>query len=125
MTDGSAVGDWMDRYVAAWDSNEPADIRGLFTDDAEYRFHPGDDPVVGHEAIEAAWLAGRDQPDDHTFSWELVAIDGGTAVVQGRTVYTAGSAAGRDYDNLWVLGLAPDGRARSFTEWFVERGAPQ
>ena len=25
------------------------------------------------------------------------------------------------YDNLWVIRLAPDGRATRFTEWYMER----
>ena len=123
MTDRDAVADWVGRYLTAWDSNEPDDIRALFVPDGRYRFRPSEDPVTGHEAIVAAWLDGRDEPGDHAFSWETVAVDGGTAVVQGRTTYSAGSAAGRSYDNLWVLRLEPDGRAREFTEWYVERPA--
>ena len=114
---------WVARYLAAWDSNDPADVRALFLPDGRYRFHPWDEPVVGHDAITAAWLDARDEPGDHAFTWEVVAIDGATAVVQARTVYTDGSAAGREYENLWVLLLAADGRAHAFTEWFMERSA--
>ena len=123
MTDRRTVGDWIGRYLVAWDTNAPADIRALFTADAVYRFHPWDEPVTGHDAITAAWLDGRDEVGDHSFAWEIVAVDGDTAVVQAHTAYTAGSAKGRDYDNLWVLRLAPDGRATSFTEWYMERRA--
>ncbi len=63
-----------------------------------------------------AWLDAQDEADDHAFSWSVLAVDWPVAVVQGRTSYTDGDV----YDNLWVLRLAEDGRAESFTEWFME-----
>lgn len=123
MTDSAAVGEWIDSYLVAWDSNEPADIAALFAPDARYRFHPWDEPVVGPDAITAAWLAGRDEAGDHRFTWRLVAVDGDTAVVQGRTEYTAGPVADRVYENLWILVLPPQGRATAFTEWYMEQPA--
>ena len=121
MTDHDTVADWIRRYIRAWDSNDPAEIRALFTPDAEYRFAPADPPVVGHDRITAAWLEGRDEPDDHAFSWEPLAIDGDLAVVQGRTEYLAGGSSGRTYDNLWTIRMTPDGRASAFTEWWIKR----
>lgn len=120
MTDRRAVADWMAAYVRAWDSNDPGDVRALFTPDGAYRFSPWDEPVVGHDAITAAWLDDRDGAGDHTFSWEVLAVDGPVAIVQGRTEYTAGAAAGRVYANLWVLRLTDEGRAEGFTEWYME-----
>jgi ketosteroid isomerase-like protein len=115
MTDRDTVADWMRRYVQAWGSNDPGDIRGLFTEDAEYRFSPWDDPERGHDEIVRAWVEAADEPDDHRFEWETIAVDGPVAVVQGRTDYVEGNR----YQNLWVLRLADDGRAESFTEWFM------
>jgi ketosteroid isomerase-like protein len=116
VTDREAVTDWVRRYERAWDSNDPQDIRGLFTADAEYRFHPWDEPDRGHEAIVTAWLEAQDEPGDHRFEWEIVAVDGPTAVVQGHTEYSDGDV----YENLWVIRLTEDGRADSFTEWYME-----
>jgi ketosteroid isomerase-like protein len=120
MTDRATVEAWVERYVVAWDSNDPADVRALFAPDGRYRFHPWDEPIVGHDAITAAWLEGRDEVGDHAFTWEVLAVDGDTAVIQGHTAYTAGEA-GRAYENLWILRLGPDGRATDFTEWYMER----
>jgi ketosteroid isomerase-like protein len=116
MTDRATVADWVGRYITAWDSNAPADIRALFAPDGSYRFHPWDEPVVGHDAITAAWLDAQDDVGDHTFVWEILALDGDTAVVQGRTTHSDGDV----YDNLWVLRLGADGTATAFTEWFME-----
>ena len=38
---------WLDRYVAAWESYDPAEIGELFSEDAEYRYHPANEPIVG------------------------------------------------------------------------------
>ena len=48
---------WLDRYVAAWKSYDSTEIADLFSADAEYRYHPWDDPVRGREAIVADWIA--------------------------------------------------------------------
>ena len=40
------------------------------------------------------------------------------AFVQGVTTYLEGRPT---YDNLWVVRFNGSGRARSFTEWFMER----
>lgn len=120
MTTRETLERWVDGYRTAWTSNEPADIEALFTNDASYRFRPFDDPVVGHEAIVAGWLDALDENGTWTFDWRAVAIEGNTAVLEGRTEYPAGS----DYRNLWVIEFADDGRATAFTEWFMEEPTP-
>ncbi|MEA2498192.1 MAG: hypothetical protein QOH26_597, partial [Actinomycetota bacterium] len=46
MTGAARYSDWVDRYVAAWNSNDPAEIADLFTDDARYFDTPIDEPWV-------------------------------------------------------------------------------
>ena len=48
---------WLDAYVAAWRSNDAAAIGELFAEDAEYRYHPYDEPLRGRQAIVDSWLA--------------------------------------------------------------------
>src|SRR5436190_23869107 len=98
MTDSTTVSKWIDGYQRAWDSNEADDIRALFTEDAEYRTAPFEDPRSGQEAIVAGWIKDQDQPGDYTFTWKLVGLAGDTAFVEGDTLY----AEGRRYANLWV-----------------------
>src|SRR5690242_5071159 len=55
---------WLDAYTHAWLTYEPDEISALFTDDAEYRWHPwdeGDNVARGRAQIVAAWLENRDQ----------------------------------------------------------------
>jgi SnoaL-like domain len=129
-----AVRIWMEKYIAAWNTNEPEDIRALFTEDAVYATRPEDkDPWRGREEIVDRWLKARDEPDEWTFDWTLLGTDGlgadasgadasgangGLVFVQGFTHYLGDRPS---YDNLWVIRLEPDGRASRFTEWFMER----
>jgi uncharacterized protein (TIGR02246 family) len=117
-----AVVAWVDAYVAAWRSNEPDAIGALFTDDAMYLASPSSEPAVGRKTIVAWWLEHADGPDDATFSFDVVGVDGPRAFVQGVTTYRAtDDHPERTYDNLWVIDLTDDGRAESFTEWYIRR----
>lgn len=110
-------------YIAAWESNNPQDIRALFTKDAVYATRPNDpSPWRGQDEIVEKWIASADEPEDWTFEWSLVGIDGDTAFVRGVTTYLNGQPT---YDNLWIVRFAPDGRASAFTEWFIARDTTQ
>jgi ketosteroid isomerase-like protein len=113
------VNSWMDKYERAWTSNEPDDIRALFTEDAVYNDRPNTGkPWNGHQEIVDGWNDAGDQPHDWTFEWTLQGQDGDTAFVPGVTTYLNGDPT---YDNLWVIRFAEDGRAREFTEWYMAR----
>jgi hypothetical protein len=113
------VRDWLDRYLVAWRSNEPDDIRALFTEDATYAGGPFDpEPWIGREGIVSGWLDHRDEVGEWKFEGSPLAFDGRTGFVEGRTDY----ADGRVYANLWVIRFADDGRAESFVEWYMEPG---
>lgn len=118
MTDDETLRRWMEGYLRAWASNDPDDIRALFTEDARYFPEPHLDPWEGHEAIVQGWLDHKDEPGDYTFGWEQLALAGDLAFVEGWTDYTDEKTG--DYRNLWVIRFANDGRASEFTEWWVK-----
>ncbi len=62
--DHAAAQEWLDRYIAAWESYDAAAIAGLFSEDVVYRYHPYDEPIVGRDAVVASWLGepGRTTP---------------------------------------------------------------
>jgi ketosteroid isomerase-like protein len=111
----SALSDWVERYRRAWDSNDPDDIRALFTGDALYYTEPYAEPWRGHEEIVAGWLDHKDEPGDATFEWEPLVEAGDVSTLTGTTDYGEPK-----YDNLWVIRFAADGRAREFTEWYMQ-----
>jgi ketosteroid isomerase-like protein len=116
----TGISDWVERYRRAWETNDPDDIRAVFTDDAVYRMSPSAAPWVGSDAIIAGWLENQDAAGTTTFEWQPVAVEGSTAVIRCVTGYPGGEKAGT-YDNLWVVRIAADGRATEFTDWWIER----
>lgn len=123
--DRTAVAAWLRDYVAAWEANDPTLIRALFTDDATYRYHPYDNPVVGADAIAESWLSDPDEPGSWTATYEPVAIDGDIAVALGTTRYRADHRQPqRTYHNCFVLRFDMSGRCQQFTEWYIRQPQP-
>ena len=92
---------WLDRYVAAWRSYDPAAIGDLFSEDATYRYHPEDEPVRGRGAIVASWLEDRDEPGTYDAHYEPLAIDGEEHVARGWSrYYTSGGDLRDEYWNI-------------------------
>jgi ketosteroid isomerase-like protein len=109
---------WVERYLQAWRSNDPDEIRALFTDDARYYTAPEREPWVGPDGIVTGWLDRKDEPGDWwTFRYEVLGVDGDLAFVRGWTRYQKDEPPG--YTNLWVIRLSEDGRASEFIEWWM------
>jgi hypothetical protein len=113
---------WLERYVAAWKSGERAEIESLFGEDARYRYHPYDEPVVGRAAITDSWFEDPDEPGSFDASYECYAADGEAAVAIGTSTYfDADREVDKVYDNVFVLRFDADGRCSDFTEWYMKR----
>jgi ketosteroid isomerase-like protein len=129
----ASVTAWLAAYMRAWETYDTAAIGDLFTEDAEYRYHPADDPEVGRELITFGWLnpngdaSRRDKPG--TFAGDLHPFvgNGNRAVAVGTCTYwtdATRSKVARIYYNNWLLEFGPDGRCSSFTEyWMLPRGS--
>jgi ketosteroid isomerase-like protein len=116
---------WLDRYQAAWRSDDAAQIGALFTDDATYTTLPFREPKRGRDAIIAWWVSQGDSQNQWRFESERLVVEGETGVVEGLTTYPAHDDEPEEvYSNIWVIRLAPDGRATSFAEWWVQRPEP-
>jgi hypothetical protein len=124
----AAVTAWLDKYMRAWETYDPELIGELFTEDAEYRWHPADEPEVGREAIVEAWVnpggnaSSRDKPG--TFAGDLHPFvgNGNRAVAVGTCTYwtdATRSKVARIYYNNWLLEFAEDGKCSSFTEYYM------
>ncbi|HLA16040.1 MAG TPA: nuclear transport factor 2 family protein [Candidatus Limnocylindrales bacterium] len=119
---------WLDRYVEAWRTYEPAAIRDLFSEDAEYRYHPWDEPVSGRDAILHDWVepAGdastRDTPGTYDARYEPWVVEGDRAVAVGVSSYWTDATRTqleRTFHNAFFLRFDADGRCAAFTEYFV------
>jgi ketosteroid isomerase-like protein len=111
---------WLGAYVAAWRSNDRAQIEALFTDDAHYRYAPYEQPLLGAAAIADSWLEDPDDPESWEAAYEPVAVEGDTVVAVGLSRYRdSEDRPARTYHNCYLLRFADNGRCRDFTEWFM------
>ena len=116
------VSGWLERYVAGWKSGDRSEIEALFSDDARYRYHPYDEPIVGRAAIADSWLDEPDRPGSFDARYESFAADGNDAVAIGTSTYfRADGDVDRVYDNVFALRFDADGRCSDFTEWYMKR----
>ena len=109
---------WLNAYVEAWRTYDPAAIGVLFTEDATYAYHPWDgedDLVRGRDAIVANWLEEQDKPGSWEAQYRPLMVEGERAVATGTTRY----ANGKFYWNLFVLRFGGDGRCAEFVEWYM------
>lgn len=120
--DRRTVQAWLDAYVRAWQAYEPADIADLWTEEAVW-IYPDGVRARGRDAIVAEWMAEKHlfDPGGYVGCYEPIAIDQGFAVAHGRTLFfdpTTG-ATRTEYDNVWILRFASDGRCSEFHEWYA------
>ena len=122
MIDHALAAKWLQAYVSAWKSYDPAAIGALFSEDAAYRYNPYDEPLRGRAAIVADWLVNPDAPNSFAADYRPIAVDGQTAVAHGRTLYyeADGRTLRREFDNIFVLRFDDDGRCADFCEWFAQ-----
>jgi uncharacterized protein (TIGR02246 family) len=119
VTDLNRVTTWIDGYIRAWNSNDPAAIGALFTGDVEYYTAPFRQPWRGREQVVKSWLENKDEPGETTFEWRPVVVTDDVAIIQGTTTYPD-----HTFSNLWVVRLDAEDRCREFTEWWMEHPAP-
>jgi uncharacterized protein (TIGR02246 family) len=117
---------WLDRYIAAWASNDPAEIGDLFTEDAVYSYRPWENDDVttrGREAIVAAWTSHEEDPTDWDAQYRPFTVEGNRAVAVGWSHYKATeSEPEKTFHNVYLLEFDDNGRCLSFHEfWFLER----
>jgi ketosteroid isomerase-like protein len=115
--------DWLYRYVEAWKTYDPEKIGALFSEDAEYRYHPQDEAERGRNTIVSNWLEQRDDPGTYDAQYEPLAIDAdGTHIAHGWSRYfTAPGGEMRDeYWNIYVLRFNDAGECTNFTEYWIQ-----
>lgn len=115
---GEAVHEWLEAYVEAWRTLDPDAIRALFTEHAQYRSHPWDEPIHGADDIVAAWRKNPDEPDSWQASYRPVMVDGDRAFAKGQTFYD--EDGGKHYFNLFELRFE-DGKCAEFTDWYMKK----
>jgi ketosteroid isomerase-like protein len=118
---------WLDEYVEAWRTYDPAAVGDLFSEDAEYRYHPWDEGAEvlrGRDAIVTAWLGDRDEPGSWSATYRAWLVAGDAAVAVGVSRYLGADreSVEREYHNVFLCRFDAEGRCREFTELFMRRG---
>lgn len=102
---------WVERYLAAWTSNDAADIADLFTEDGEYHEMPYETDWIGRDEIVDGWQGRWDwQQGGWTFEWTLVSLEGRTAIITGIGRYRKLG----DFDNQWTVAFGTREHAAAF-----------
>jgi ketosteroid isomerase-like protein len=121
--DRRAVEQWVARYERLWRTPGTDGLVDLFLPDATYVPSPWAQPIEGMGEVAQFWDAERDGADEEfTLSSDVVAVDGGTAVVRVFVEY--GAPRNTRWRDLWVIRFAGDGRCSSFEEWPFAPGQP-
>lgn len=119
---------WLDKYVEAWRTYDPAQISDLFSEDVLYFYSPWDEdnPVRGREAIVAEWRKEPDRPGSWEARYVPVAVEGNIGVAQGLTRYfRPDGTVDREFKNIFVLHFDEAGRCERFTEWYMQPRSSQ
>lgn len=115
---------WLDHYLEAWRTNDPAAIGALFSDDAIYYRSAYSGPIHGRAAIVAFWQAEPDEPATWAAQYAPLVVEGDSGVAMGTTRYFSepGSAEVSDeYANVFLVRFDAEGRCREFREWWMQR----
>ncbi len=113
--DRSGVQRWIDRYVQAWRTNDPAAVGELFSEDARYLTTPYRPPKEGRDAIVAWWRDVDDTPGSWDCRYVAQSFGDGVGFVTGWTSY----ATGERYHNAYLIRFDPSGQATEFIEWWM------
>ncbi len=113
------VAAWVERYVRAWETNDPAAIGELFAEHALYYPAPDTEPWRDRDGIVAGWLERKDEPGTWGFRYQVLAAAADLAIVRGWTHYVEPPS---EFSNLWVIRFDAAGRCIEFTEWWMEHG---
>jgi hypothetical protein len=81
--DESTVAAWVERYVRAWETNDPAAIGDLFAERALYYPTPDTEPWRDQGGIIAGWLERKDEPGTWVFRYQILAVAANLAFVRG------------------------------------------
>lgn len=118
LMDYASVSSWIDDYFAAWATNNPSHVAGLFSPEAVYQTGPFSKPWRGRDEIVTRWTAGRTELLRHTHN--VLAIDGDHAVIRWNVVVETKERP-LEIDGILVLVFDDNGLCRERREWHVSR----
>jgi hypothetical protein len=113
---------WLERYFAAWRSNDPEEVGALFAPDAVYAYGPFRDEARGRDEIVRRWVEGGTQPGLRT-AFEPLAVEGERGVAHWQVSFDDGDGR-TEIDGILVLDFDGRGRCVLHREWYDTRYLP-
>lgn len=123
MTTSTDVEQWLRKYGAAWEAQDPEAATNLFTDDGVYAWGPFTEPIRGRDAIRQAWdIATRGNQSGIQFGSEMLAMtDDGRGIARWWASMTATQTGTQmRMEGVFLITLEDDGRCSLFREWWNE-----
>jgi ketosteroid isomerase-like protein len=114
---------WLERYFAAWASNDPDEVAALFSEDAEYSWGPFREAARGRDDIVRWWTDGGAQPGLET-SFEPIAVEGDRGVAHFTASFRTREGALAELDGILVCTFDEAGRCALHREWYERRETP-
>jgi ketosteroid isomerase-like protein len=111
---------WVQSYGEAWEGRDAKAASALFSYDALYYWTPFDEPKRGREGIAAAWQEATSRQRNVTFSYEVLAVTGGTRIARWHTSLERSATARRvELDGILAAEFDSDSACcRRFREWW-------
>ena len=114
---------WLDRYFAAWESNEPGAVAALFAEDAVYSYSPFREETRGREAIVREWVEGG-LGEELRVAHEPLAVTGNRGIAHWAVSFRDSNDATVELDGIFVLDFDAEGLCTEHREWYVRRETP-
>lgn len=115
--------DWLERYFAAWASNDPDEVAALFAEDAEYSYGPFRVSAHGRDEIVRAWVDGGVPPGLRT-RFEPLAVEGDRGVAHWNVTFARDESGTVEIDGILLCTFDAEGRCTLHREWFDRREVP-
>jgi len=120
------LSDWLQRYFHAWDSNDPAEVSALFSEEAIYYYGPLKDPARNRETIVKNWVADPEGQKDVSYNFEALATNGDIGIAHWHVAYKSKSQEMKriQLDGILVLRFNASLECVEHREWYAteERG---
>ena len=117
--DSASLDAWLEKYVAAWETRDPAAAGALFTADATYHEMPFDPVKQGRAAIQDYRKTVTADQREIKVETQVVAVNGNTGVAHWKATFKLQSTGATiSLDGVFVLEFAASGECSSLREWW-------
>jgi hypothetical protein len=121
LTHGEAQ-DVIAAFKQGWEQRAPDQIVELLDENVDYRVHPFEEPLAGHNAVRELWNDMAAAQTHVEFDAERIWVSGSTVLASWHAAYTRQQSAERvRVRGFMTLEMGDDGRVVRFRQWPLEK----